>query len=58
MLTADSPDCPKAVPEGVPVSVKPFPVIHKEFLSDGISTRQVPALGFKFKYNGILKKIR
>lgn len=33
------------------VSIKPFPVIHKEFLSDGITTRQVPALGYKFTYN-------
>lgn len=35
------------------VQVTPFPVIHKEFLSDGKSTRQVPALGFKFSYNKI-----
>lgn len=34
------------------VLIKPFPVIHKEFLSDGKSTRQVPALGFKFAFNG------
>ncbi len=27
---------------------KPFPVIHKEFLQDGITTRQVPALGYNF----------
>ncbi len=33
------------------VTIKPFPVIHKEFLSDGITTRQVPALGYKFTYN-------
>ena len=32
---------------------KPFPVIHKEFLHDGITTRQVPALGFKFIFDGI-----
>ena len=31
------------------VIVEPFPVIHKEFLSDG-SKRQVPALGYKFIY--------
>ncbi|MEJ2193657.1 MAG: ribonuclease Z [Ignavibacteriaceae bacterium] len=31
------------------VTVEPFPVIHKEFLSDG-SKRQVPALGYKFIY--------
>jgi len=30
------------------VTVRPFPVIHKEYLHDGISTRQVPALGYKF----------
>jgi ribonuclease Z len=32
------------------IFVRPFPVIHKEFLPDGVSTRQVPALGYKFKY--------
>jgi len=32
------------------VTVKPFPVIHNELLSDGKTTRQVPALGFKFTY--------
>jgi ribonuclease Z len=35
------------------VEIKPFPVIHKEFLSDGVSTRQVPALGYKFSFNGL-----
>lgn len=35
------------------VSVKPFPVIHKEYLQDGSSTRQVPALGYNFSYNGM-----
>ncbi len=35
------------------VTVRPFPVIHKEYLPDGISTRQVPALGYKFIYNGL-----
>ncbi|HSD64550.1 MAG TPA: MBL fold metallo-hydrolase [Ignavibacteriaceae bacterium] len=34
-------------------TIRPFPVIHKEYLHDGISTRQVPALGFSFIYNGI-----
>ena len=34
------------------VLVKPFPVIHKEFLSDQKTTRQVPALGFKFTFKG------
>ncbi len=33
------------------VTIKPFPVIHKELLSDGITTRQVPAIGYKFTYN-------
>ncbi len=33
------------------VIIKPFPVIHKEFLSDGTTKRQVPAIGFKFTYN-------
>jgi ribonuclease Z len=32
------------------VTVKPFPVIHKEYLGDGINTRQVPALGYKFSF--------
>ena len=36
------------------VTVKPFPVIHKEYLSDG-SKRQVPALGYKFTFEN--KKI-
>ena len=35
------------------VLVKPFPVIHKEYLSDGKTTRQVPALGFKFTFNDL-----
>jgi ribonuclease BN (tRNA processing enzyme) len=35
------------------VIIKPFPVIHKEYLHDGITTRQVPAVGFKFTYNGM-----
>jgi ribonuclease Z len=33
------------------VSIKPFPVIHKEFLNDG-TKRQVPSLGYKFSYEG------
>ncbi len=33
------------------VSVKPFPVIHMELLSDGKTTRQVPALGYKFTFD-------
>lgn len=37
------------------VLVEPFPVIHKEYLHDGITTRQVPSLGYKFTFNG--KKI-
>jgi len=35
------------------VSVKPFPVVHKEFLHDGITARQVPALGYKFTYGDV-----
>ncbi len=35
------------------VNVKPFPVIHKEYLHDGVTTRQVPALGYKFTYKGM-----
>ncbi len=34
------------------VSVKPFPVIHKEHLSQG-GTRKVPALGYNFSFNGM-----
>ncbi len=35
------------------VFVKPFPVAHKEYLSDKLTTRQVPALGYKFTFSGI-----
>jgi ribonuclease Z len=34
------------------VTVKPFPVIHRENLSEG-GTRQVPALGYNFSFNGM-----
>ncbi len=37
------------------VSILPFPVVHKEYLHDGVTTRQVPAIGFKFTFKG--KKI-
>lgn len=33
------------------LSIKPFPVIHKEYIQDGINTRQVPALGYNFSYD-------
>jgi ribonuclease Z len=33
------------------VTVKPFTVIHKEYLPDGVKTRQVPAIGYKFTFN-------
>jgi ribonuclease Z len=33
------------------VTIHPFPVIHKEYLHDGKTTRQVPALGYKFTFN-------
>lgn len=33
------------------VLIKPFPVIHKEYLSDGKTTRQVPSLGYKFVFD-------
>ncbi len=33
------------------VTVKPFPVIHKEYLIDGKETRQVPALGYNFTFD-------
>jgi len=32
--------------------IKPFPVIHKEYYSDGAKTRQVPALGYNFTFDG------
>lgn len=35
------------------VLIRPFPVIHKEFLHDGKTTRQVPALGYKFTFDGL-----
>jgi ribonuclease Z len=35
------------------VRVKPFPVIHKEYLHDGVSTKLVPALGYKFTYEDL-----
>jgi ribonuclease Z len=34
------------------VVVKPFPVIHKEYLTAG-KTRQVPALGYNFNFDGM-----
>jgi ribonuclease BN (tRNA processing enzyme) len=33
------------------VLIQPFPVIHKEYLTDQVSTRQVPALGYKFTFD-------
>ncbi|MFO7524343.1 MAG: MBL fold metallo-hydrolase [Ignavibacteriaceae bacterium] len=33
------------------VTIKPFPVIHKEYIHDGSATRQVPALGYNFSYD-------
>jgi ribonuclease BN (tRNA processing enzyme) len=35
------------------VSIKPFPVIHREYLQDGITTRQVPALGYNFLFDNM-----
>lgn len=35
------------------VTIKPFPVIHKEYIADTNKTRQVPALGYKFSYDGL-----
>lgn len=32
------------------VLIQPFPVIHKEYISDHKTTRQVPALGYKLTY--------
>lgn len=33
------------------VTVKPFTVVHREFTGEGNSTRQVPALGYKFAFD-------
>jgi ribonuclease BN (tRNA processing enzyme) len=33
------------------ITVKPFEVVHKELLVDKQTTKQVPALGFRFTYN-------
>jgi ribonuclease Z len=33
------------------ITILPFPVIHKEYLHNGITTRQVPAIGYKFTFN-------
>jgi ribonuclease BN (tRNA processing enzyme) len=35
------------------ITIKPFPVIHKEYLHDGVTTRQVPSLGYKFTFDGL-----
>lgn len=35
------------------VTIKPFPVIHKEPADTGSGTRQVPALGYKFTFNDL-----
>lgn len=35
------------------VSIKPFPVIHREYLQDGVTTRQVPALGYNFSFDNM-----
>lgn len=35
------------------VNIKPFPVIHREYLQDGKTTRQVPALGYNFSYDNM-----
>lgn len=34
------------------IVIKPFPVIHKEYLHDGFTTRQVPSYGYKFTFEG------
>lgn len=33
------------------MTIKPFPVIHKEYIHDSSTTRQVPALGYNFSYD-------
>jgi ribonuclease BN (tRNA processing enzyme) len=35
------------------INIKPFPVVHKEYLHDGVTTKQVPALGYKFTFEGL-----
>jgi len=37
------------------VTIQPFPVIHKEYLHDGVTSRQISAIGFKFSFHS--KKI-
>ena len=37
------------------LTIKPFPVIHKEILNDRVTKQQVPAIGFTFEHDG--KKI-
>ncbi len=32
------------------IAIKPFPVIHKEYVHNRVTTKQVPALGYKFTY--------
>jgi ribonuclease BN (tRNA processing enzyme) len=34
------------------ISIKPFPVIHKEHYADGKKSRQLPARGYNFTFNG------
>ena len=34
------------------IVIKPFPVIHKEYLHDSVKTRQVAAFGYTFTYKG------
>jgi len=36
------------------ISVKPFEVLHKEILPDKKGIKQVPAVGFRFTYNGVI----
>lgn len=33
------------------VTIKPFSVVHKEFISDNKTTREVPAIGYKFIFD-------
>ncbi len=35
------------------VRVQPFPVIHREYATDGKTTQPVPSLGYKFTYEGV-----
>lgn len=44
---------PKKFNSSTGLVITPFPVIHKEILNDGVTKRQVPAIGFNFEHNNM-----